>query len=71
MQNASNNDKVLNYSDIFSMNRVNNLDTPEVGAGIGHGFDYFFNKNFTDTKNTLKANFGIGSKRYKRKIICQ
>ena len=61
MQNASNNDKVLNYSDVFSMNRVNNLDTPEVGASIGHGFDYSFNKNFTDSKNTfLKANFGLG-----------
>ena len=45
MQDASSNEKIMNYSDIFSMNRTNNLDTPEVGTSAGYGIDYLFSEN--------------------------
>jgi len=62
MQNASNNNKILNYSDVFSMNRTNNLDTPETGGSLGYGIDYAFSKNRNSSKKeTLyKSSFGIG-----------
>jgi len=61
MQNAYNNEKILNHSDIFSMNRTNDLDTPETGATLGHGFDYVFHKNKENTNVTQTVtNFGLG-----------
>ena len=61
MQNANSNVKILNYSDIYSMNRTNNLDTPEVGASLGYGIDYSYNKTNSRTLTTLyKSSFGIG-----------
>ena len=61
MQNAYNNEKILNHSDIFSMNRTNDLDTPETGATLGHGFDYVFHKNKENTNTTQTVtNFGLG-----------
>ena len=59
MKDASANNKILNFSDVFSMNRTNNLDTPETGTSIGHGFDYSFNKT-TNLKKSYKATFGLG-----------
>jgi len=61
MQNASSNEKYLNYSDIYSINRTNNLDMPEVGNSLGYGLDYSFNKNDQATGATLhKTSFGVG-----------
>tara|TARA_B100000989_G_scaffold148655_1_gene110811 strand:- start:5452 stop:7785 length:2334 start_codon:yes stop_codon:yes gene_type:complete len=61
MQDASDNNKILNYSDIFSMNRTNDLDTPEVGASIGHGFDYTYSvSKKNNSSNFLKTSFGLG-----------
>jgi len=60
MQNANANNKILNYSDIFSMNRTNNLDTPETGSSIGHGIDYSFNKNNEEFKTIYSTKLGIG-----------
>jgi len=61
MQNSNINEKLLNYSDVYSMNRTNNMDTPEVGKSLGYGFDYSFNKNNIETKTALyKMSFGVG-----------
>ena len=60
MQNAKNDNKIFNYSDIFSMNRTNNLDTPETGSSIGHGLDYSFNKNDENFKTIYSTKVGIG-----------
>ena len=60
MQNANNDNKIFNYSDIFSMNRTNNLDTPETGTSIGHGLDYSFNKNDENFKTIHSTKVGIG-----------
>ena len=46
---------------VFSMNRTNNLDTPEVGASIGHGFDYTFNKSKKNSNFTkVTTSLGLG-----------
>jgi len=61
MKDASNDNKILTYSDIFSMNRTNDLDKPEVGGSAGYGIDYTYNqnkKNNIEGKN--KLSFGIG-----------
>ena len=61
MLNAYDSEKLLNFSDVFSMNRTNNLDTPEVGASIGHGFDYTFNKSKKNSNFTkVTTSLGLG-----------
>ena len=57
---ASNNDKILNYSDIFSMNRTNDLDLPETGFSVGHGIEYNFKKKKDDNTILFSTNTGIG-----------
>ncbi|MCI5054193.1 MAG: hypothetical protein MRY23_05190 [Pelagibacteraceae bacterium] len=56
MQNALQNEKILNYADIYSMNRTNNLDLPEVGSSMGHGIEYSYKR-----KSKLKNNSTIYS----------
>ena len=60
MEDISSTEKILNFSDIFSLNRTNSLDNPETGASLGYGVNYdaniknvFLNKNF-------KSSLGIG-----------
>ena len=57
--NAFDNSKVLNYSDVFSMNRTNDLDIPETGFSLGHGIEYLYNKKNIDNRTSFKANTGI------------
>lgn len=59
MKNAKFNNKILNFSDITSMNRTNDLDTPETGGSIGYGLSYFINKNNNDTSK-YKTEINIG-----------
>lgn len=60
MQDASSNSKILNFSDVFSMNRTNNLDKPETGMSFGHGVDYkSITKNYFENVNFEKS-IGIG-----------
>ena len=56
---ALSNDKVLNFSDIYSMNRTNDMDLPETGFSIGHGVEYSISKN-RKRKDYLNFNTGIG-----------
>ena len=58
--NALNNDKILNYSDIFSMNRTNDLDLPETGFSLGHGIDYGLKRKKNDNNILFSMNTGIG-----------
>jgi len=60
MNNSSNVDKILNYSDIYLMDRLNNIDYPETGGSLGYGFDYELNKKNSENLNILKTNFSIG-----------
>lgn len=47
------------YSDIFSMNRTNDVDAPETGLSLGHGFDYTIDKKISNVKK-LKTSIGLG-----------
>jgi LPS-assembly protein len=59
MIDASSSEKILNYSDIFSMNRTNSLDNPETGSSLGYGLNYDLNlKNITNQE--IKTSLGIG-----------
>ena len=60
MTDASNENRILNYSDIYSMNRMNNNSNPETGFSIGYGFDY---ENQSKNKMNIveqQINFSIG-----------
>ena len=61
MQNGSALDKVLNYNDIYSMNRTSNLEILETGSNLGYGFDYIKTKNKDSSyEKFYQASFGIG-----------
>ena len=53
MQDAQDQDKILDYSDVFSMNRTNDLDTIETGGSAGYGFEYKINKNMPNSVEKL------------------
>lgn len=61
MQNAQDQDKILEFADLFSMNRTNNTDTIETGTSLGYGTSYTNNKNklnSPDKLRSLKIGFG-------------
>ena len=62
MQNASSNNKILNFSDIFIMNRTNSLDAVETGTSLGYGINYNLSKNYLNNgfDKKIKTSFGIG-----------
>lgn len=61
MQNANNNNKILNYADVFSLNRTNDLDRPETGLSLGHGVEYILSQNKLNSFESLyKSRLGIG-----------
>ena len=60
MNDESGANKILNYADVYSTDRLNNIDNPETGGSIGYGFDYELNKKNSDNLNILKTNFSIG-----------
>lgn len=60
MENNSEADKNLFYSDIFSMNRSVNSNNPETGMSAGVGVDYEFNKKDDLNNIYLKNLIGIG-----------
>ena len=60
MNNVSSTNKILNYADIYSIDRLNNIDNPETGGSLGYGIDYELNKKNSENLNILKTNFSIG-----------
>jgi len=60
MNNESGTNKILNYADVYSTDRLDNIDNPETGGSIGYGFDYELNKKNSENLNILKTNFSIG-----------
>jgi len=68
MEDASIQDKTLNYQDVFSMDRTNNLTNIETGASVGYGFEYNINKKNLDNKVYLDAKFSIGQILKKNKL---
>ncbi len=61
MQNARNQDKILDYSDVFAMNRTNDTDALETGSSAGYGFNYTIDKNKVGSLNKLySTKFSLG-----------
>ena len=62
MQNASMNNKILNFADIFIMNRTNSLDAVETGTSLGYGINYNLSKNYLNNgfEKKIGTSFGIG-----------
>lgn len=61
MQNGSKLDKILNYNDIYSMNRTNNLEILETGSSAGYGFEYLKTRNKANSYDKFyQSSFGIG-----------
>ena len=60
MSNANNDGKILNYGDIYSMDRMSNLTNPETGISFGYGVDYEMNKKNIENITYFKNKFSIG-----------
>ncbi len=61
MQNARDQDKILDYSDVFAMNRTNDTDAIETGGSAGYGFEYMINKNKNNSLNKFySSKFSFG-----------
>tara|TARA_B100000963_G_scaffold230197_1_gene200804 strand:+ start:2182 stop:4512 length:2331 start_codon:yes stop_codon:yes gene_type:complete len=61
MQNARSQDKILDYSDIFAINRTNDTDAIETGGSAGYGFDYMISKNKPNSIEKLySSKFSFG-----------
>jgi len=62
MQDARSNTKILNFSDIYSMNRTNNESSIETGASAGYGFEYLKlkKKSAVSLNDLYKFNMGFG-----------
>ena len=60
MTNSNSQNKILSYDDIYSMNRMNNVITPETGASIGYGVEYNGIKKNTNNDIIQKIDFSIG-----------
>lgn len=67
MVDSSSGSKTLTYQDIFSMNRMNQLDNPETGTSLGYGIEYETNNRHKNGTTYFKNNFYIGQVlRYKK-----
>ena len=60
MTNSNNENKILSYDDIYSMNRMNNAITPETGASIGYGVEYNDIRKNSNNEIIQKIDFTIG-----------
>jgi len=60
MENASAQSKILNYQDVFSMDRNNSGTNNETGASVGYGVTYNINKKNLENEVYLDAKFSIG-----------
>lgn len=59
MLNASSQNKIINASDIFSMNRMDSETNPDTGISLGYGVEYEKETKKVNTMKT-KSNFFIG-----------
>ena len=61
MQNARDQDKILDYSDVFAMNRTSDTDAIETGNSAGYGFEYVVSKNkVSSLDQLLSSKFSLG-----------
>ena len=60
MTNANSINKILEYSDVFIMDRMNNYNNPETGASLGYGVNYEIIKKNEFNIVYLKSDISIG-----------
>jgi len=60
MDNVSDKSKILNYQDVFSMDRNNSGTNTETGGSIGYGVAYNINKKNLENEVYLDGEFSIG-----------
>ena len=60
MENAADQNKILSYQDVFSMDRTNSATNIETGASVGYGAEYNINKKNLKNKVYLDAGFSMG-----------
>ena len=60
MQNSSNTIKILDYSDVYSIDRLSSITNPETGASLGYGFEYDYNIKNSNSQKYLQGNIAIG-----------
>lgn len=58
MKNINDQEKILEFSDIFSLNRANSNETPETGLSFGQGVEYIFKRR--NKISSFTNEFGIG-----------
>lgn len=59
MRDIKDQNKVLDYADVYSLNRSNDSNNPETGVSFGHGIDYTFKKS-NQKNNYFQTKLGIG-----------
>ena len=60
MENAADQNKILSYQDLFSMDRTNSATNIETGASVGYGAEYNINKKNLKNEVYLDAGFSMG-----------
>ena len=60
MDNASSQNKILTFEDIYSLDRMGSITNPETGASIGYGIEYNINKKNSNNDIFLNNSFSIG-----------
>ena len=60
MENAADQNKILSYQDVFSMDRTNSATNIETGASVGYGAEYNINKKNLKNEVYLDAGFSMG-----------
>lgn len=58
--NNKNKNKILEYYDIFSLNRSNNYDNPETGFSIGYGIGHAYKKKDFNNNIKIKSDLSLG-----------
>jgi LPS-assembly protein len=59
MLNESNTGKIINYGDVYSMNRAD-LSNPDVGLSMGYGLEYGRAKKNTENEVYMSSSFEVG-----------
>ena len=59
MNSESKSEKVINYQDIYSMNRIA-LANPDTGLSFGYGLEYEINKKNADNEVFMNSKFALG-----------
>lgn len=60
MNDLSNSGKILEYNDIFSMNRTGSITSPETGESLGYGINYNVENQDDLNVTYLRKDFSIG-----------